>query len=875
METEEVSERYVVPCFVNALKTYNGEINLEQDKSLISNEFAVKLCLEHEVKNGDKMVKKELIVALRGEIYFVKFIINPEEDYIETRVILGRSFMRLTKGITYFGNGVITIYPKLDPFLDKYEETKKSKDDWELILNGIDFVDSPDIDKAELPQFINYFDKGPSLNNGQPLTQEEAAREAIVIDIYKRFSILEEARPVIETMAYSDKYKKILDSIFLDKHKLDGKIKKEEEEAVKRVMGEALKEKEDPSAFLIHIRLEAKINLNTLADIGSDINVMPFLIYTTLGRDEVNPMNQGITMLNHSKAEPMGLLKDVLCQIRVAFDSGYASGQGSPNTSQTSVNTKESDSDDEEEYSIKRNNLKAPIYGPNSSRKDDGDGQWHAEIRLTNPYGNIYDQGFVTKKTSKKLSKYHNLSDVMSPDLSVPTMMKPDHHDPNAPTNTRPWKKQCSHEVLNNMGCAEEIKNMLEIKVYEPGSHEELFSSEAWRRVFDINKPIYAELCHEFYSTYEFDDVCADNELRTKQVIKFRLCGHAHSLTLLEFARRLGLYHSDEVNEEGFDVYFQGGLRGDENFNAMDYLLSFSTTEELHLSRSLSSTIRSPILRMLQKMITYGLCQRTTGYDKVQKNELWLMSMFEAKHQNADHEDCEEDEEGCNKAAKIRYNTRLAYLLPRPIYSLCIVSWEVLNNMGCAEEIENMLEIKVYEAGSQEEIFSSEAWRRVFDINEPIYTKLCHEFYSTYEFNKVCADNELRTKKVIKFQLCGRAHSLTLLEFARRLGLYHSDEVNEEGFDVYFQDGLRCKGIFNATDYWLSISTAEELHLSRSLASTIRSPILQVLQKMITYGLCQRTTVYDKVQKNELWLMSMFKAKHHNGYANVAWLMAK
>ncbi|GJZ24655.1 hypothetical protein Tco_0562114 [Tanacetum coccineum] len=33
-------------------------------------------------------------------------------------------------------------------------------------------------------------------------------------------------------------------------------------------------------------------------------------------------------------------------------------------------------------------------------------------------------------------------------------------------------------------------------------------------------------------------------------------------------------------------------------------------------------------------MITYGLCQRTTGYDKVQKNDLWLLSMFDARHQN-------------------------------------------------------------------------------------------------------------------------------------------------------------------------------------------------------------------------------------------------
>ncbi|GJV14637.1 hypothetical protein Tco_1359960 [Tanacetum coccineum] len=33
-------------------------------------------------------------------------------------------------------------------------------------------------------------------------------------------------------------------------------------------------------------------------------------------------------------------------------------------------------------------------------------------------------------------------------------------------------------------------------------------------------------------------------------------------------------------------------------------------------------------------MITYGLCQRTTGYEKIQRNDLWLLSMFEARHQN-------------------------------------------------------------------------------------------------------------------------------------------------------------------------------------------------------------------------------------------------
>ncbi|GJR70175.1 hypothetical protein Tco_0016240 [Tanacetum coccineum] len=108
----------------------------------------------------------------------------------------------------------------------------------------------------------------------------------------------------------------------------------------------------------------------------------------------------------------------------------------------TSLNTEENDSDDEEDYGIQWNSFGAPMYGPkpakylncflgylpvplqhmkwkpdykgNLCKKEEGDGQWHAEIRLTGLYGNVYDQGFKTKPTKRKLSKYHKLSDVMS-----------------------------------------------------------------------------------------------------------------------------------------------------------------------------------------------------------------------------------------------------------------------------------------------------------------------------------------------------------------------------------------------------------------------------------------------------------------------------
>ncbi|GKE51136.1 hypothetical protein Tco_1486292 [Tanacetum coccineum] len=117
----------------------------------------------------------------------------------------------------------------------------------------------------------------------------------------------------------------------------------------------------------------------------------------------------------------------------------------------------ESDSDDEEEYVIKRNKFGVPIYGPihapylkctnledrssaihvvtnplrkisvwkkavsflgslpaplklvnwkpeykdSYTKEEKATGQWKTEIRISNPYGNIYLQGFTTKKQTK------------------------------------------------------------------------------------------------------------------------------------------------------------------------------------------------------------------------------------------------------------------------------------------------------------------------------------------------------------------------------------------------------------------------------------------------------------------------------------------
>ncbi|GJT02695.1 ribonuclease H-like domain-containing protein [Tanacetum coccineum] len=422
MDTEEVSDRFMAPCFLNGLEAYDGEINLRVEENMISNEYAVKLCLEHEVKRGNKVVKKELIVALRGEIYFVKFIINPEEDDVQPGVIFGRSFLRLTKAITNFRARTVIIYHDIDLFLEETKEEEKRKDDWDHLLD-LNIDDIPLLGEEGLPPFVckmgkssrnkkraienlNFFyqDIGTYSSAGGHLTQEEAAKETIAIRMSRKFALLEEERPIIETMAYNDKYKKILDEVWKEKVELDGKIVKEEEEAVKRIRGEALKEKEDPRAFIFPIILEGQVNKNALADTGSYINTMPFHIYVQLGRDDMKKVERGITMINHTQAEAMGILINVLCQVGVTTliakflildipidrDSPIVVGRGFLRTIGGIVNASErlfstfdgfchqtfhaarsefmrnaeSDSDDEEDYQIKRNKFGAPIYGP-------------------------------------------------------------------------------------------------------------------------------------------------------------------------------------------------------------------------------------------------------------------------------------------------------------------------------------------------------------------------------------------------------------------------------------------------------------------------------------------------------------------------------
>ncbi|GJS49162.1 zinc finger, CCHC-type containing protein [Tanacetum coccineum] len=592
-------------------------INLEKNDNLISNDYAVKLYLKYEVRKGKKLVKKELMVLLRGKFTFDEEGI-PNLDDLE---------MLLDFDI----DEVPQIEIDLPPMVCKMGKGSRNK--------------------KKVMENIMYFNNGvgPSSSIGIPLTQEEAEKRALAHNISMRYEILEEVRPVIETLAFSDKYRKLLDEIWADKIRLDGMIKPKEEKAIAKMKEQMLKEKKDLGAFIFPIRLEGRINENALADTQSDTNTMPYRIYEQLGRDDIMKEDRNITMINYTEAEVTGQLVNVLCQvgftalsakflileIPVDRDAPIMVGHGFldtiignidiPNmifttfdgcTRQTfraarseKIRIAESDSDDKEDYAIKRNDMGTPIHNsrPIGYQNNTNPAENMTLSNLESTSG-AYDHEAGSSR-AKRFRNVETVEEALLPDV---------HHEFLEWRGCSREAKSCYNsrlatllpkliyspqivdwQLLHKIGCGDKIDQMLKISLKEAQSDEDIFFSVAWVRAFNIREPIYTELCSEFYATYEFDEVYADDELQSKKIISFRLGGRAHSLTLLEFARRLGLYHAEELEEEGFDTYFQGGLRSDENFNAREYWERISIDRDLHLSRSSITSVRFPILILL------------------------------------------------------------------------------------------------------------------------------------------------------------------------------------------------------------------------------------------------------------------------------------
>ncbi|GJS82071.1 hypothetical protein Tco_0748612 [Tanacetum coccineum] len=280
------------------LDAVDGMTNLEYEKNLISYEFVVKLDLTYEVtENKDKVVDRKLLVSLKGELYFIDFILNPEEGDVESCVI----FDTLLASINIYELLPINITDFLTFVCDMRKGLRNTKK------------------KPAKTYKMRYDGEGPSLTVNCLKTQEELTREELEEDLYESIMLLNEKRPIIETLKYGDKHKMLLDSVLLDKLKLDGRL------------------------------------LNVLCQVGVTTVLANFMLLDVLVDRDV-PI-----ILGRSFMYICGAIMNTLKGNMTTFD-GFVHQRF--RVAKVRNVHEESDSDDDEEYLVKRDEFGNPFYGP-------------------------------------------------------------------------------------------------------------------------------------------------------------------------------------------------------------------------------------------------------------------------------------------------------------------------------------------------------------------------------------------------------------------------------------------------------------------------------------------------------------------------------
>ncbi|GJT12148.1 hypothetical protein Tco_0859190 [Tanacetum coccineum] len=123
-----------------------------------------------------------------------------------------------------------------------------------------------------------------------------------------------------------------------------------------------------------------------------------------------------------------------------------------------------------------------------------------------------------------------------------------------------------------------------------------MFTSRAWRRLFDIKGPLVHELILEFFSMFRFGEAVL--ELDTARALQFQLGGVRRRMSCREFILALGLHSAKEMQTAGFGLY---------------WILSAYTL------------IRDPMLRLCYRLIACSIAGRSQAPEKLTVTELFYL----------------------------------------------------------------------------------------------------------------------------------------------------------------------------------------------------------------------------------------------------------
>ncbi|GJY48849.1 hypothetical protein Tco_0438805 [Tanacetum coccineum] len=166
-------------------------------------------------------------------------------------------------------------------------------------------------------------------------------------------------------------------------------------------------------------------------------------------------------------------------------------------------------------------------------------------------------------------------------------------------------------------------------------------------------------------------------------------------------------------------------------------------------------------------------------------------------------------------------------------------------------------------------VFTSRAWRRLFDIRGPLVRELILEFLSTLRFGEVLLD--LDSPDTIQFQLGGARRRMSWRQFILALGLHTAEEIELPGFARYWSKSERMiPGKGDLRDYWRSISTDGDFLGPPPSYTLIRDPVLRLCHRMMAHSIAGRSQAPKKVTVTDLFYLRGLDV----GSVNIPYLLA-
>ncbi|GJW89661.1 hypothetical protein Tco_0167214 [Tanacetum coccineum] len=130
----------------------------------------------------------------------------------------------------------------------------------------------------------------------------------------------------------------------------------------------------------------------------------------------------------------------------------------------------------------------------------------------------------------------------------------------------------------------------------------------------------------------------------------------------------------------------------------------------------------------------------------------------------------------------IDFEARLARIHRREVHRVPVFDFRGLPDLMAEELTARMLMEHRDDQGVS--VFTSRAWRRLFDIRGPLVHELILEFFSTFRFGQAMLD--LDTPRTLPFQLGRAKRRMSWREFILALGLHTVVEMQTAGFALSY-----------------------------------------------------------------------------------------